>query len=168
MSEVATKAGLSISLLSQIERGLSTPSLRALNQICEALDMPLRWLFDSDADSSGSEKAVIVRLGNRRRMDLGPAGMTKEILSPDALPELQLMRFVIRPGGTSGNSPNQRLTGAKAGTVLSGQLGLEIDGRAYTLDRGDSFSFVASANYRFWCVGDVDCELFWAVTPALY
>lgn len=168
ISEVAERAGLSIGLLSQIERGLSTPSLRALNQICVALEMPLRWLFDADEGAEAGEERVVVRLANRRRMDLGNAGMSKEILSTDAIPQLQLIRFVLHPGAKSGTSPNPNATGAKAGTVLSGQLRLEVDGRTFILNKGDSFSFLASADYRFACVGDVDCEMFWAVTPALY
>lgn len=168
LSEVAGKAGLSIGLLSQIERELSTPSLRTLNQICEALEMPVRWLFDSHESAPEADQSVVVRRANRRCMDLGHAGMTKEILSSDAVLQLQLMRFVVRPGGESGSSPNQHATGAKAGTIVAGQLGLEIDGRQYLLRPGDSFSFAANATYRFWCAGEVDCELFWAVTPALY
>lgn len=168
ISEVAERAGLSIGLLSQIERGLSTPSLRSLNQICKALEMPLRWLFDADEGAAAGEEAIVVRLANRRRMDLGNAGMSKEILSTDAIPQLQLIRFVLHPGAKSGISPNQHASGAKAGTVISGQLRLEVDGREFILSRGDSFSFLASARYRFACVGDVDCEMFWAVTPALY
>ena len=168
LSEVARKANISIGLLSQIERGLSAPSLRSLNQICNALEMPLRWLFDPEDPDSVGEQEVVVRLAKRRRMDLGAAGMTKEILSPDSIPQLQLMRFIIHPNGKSGDSPNQHATGAKSGTVLSGRLGLEIDGREYVLESGDSFAFRATSRYRFWCVGDTDCELFWAVTPALY
>lgn len=168
LSEVARRAGLSIGLLSQIERGLSTPSLDALNRIGEALEMPLRWLFDIDDPSSAGEGTVVVRRANRRRMDLGFAGMTKEILSSDAVPQLQLMHFTIRPGGQSGDSPNQHSTGAKAGTVIAGRLGLEVNGREYLLEPGDSFSFVATSRYRFWCIGEADCEVFWAATPAIY
>ena len=168
LSEVAGRAGLSIGLLSQIERGLSTPSLDALNRIGEALEMPLRWLFDIDDPSSAGEATLVVRRANRRRMDLGYAGMTKEILSSDAVPQLQLMHFTIRPGGKSGDSPNQHSTGAKAGTVIAGRLGLEVNGREYLLEPGDSFSFVATSRYRFWCAGETDCEVFWAVTPAIY
>lgn len=170
LTEVSNQAGLSIGLLSQIERGLSTPTLRSLNQICQALEMPLRWLFDADEEEAAvGKESVVVRFANRRRMDLGAnAGMVKEILSSDAIPQLQLIRLVIHPGGKSGMSPNQNSTGAKAGTVVSGQLALEIDGREYILNRGDSFSFMATSRYSFYCVGDTDCELFWAVTPALY
>jgi transcriptional regulator with XRE-family HTH domain len=169
LNDVAEKAGLSIALLSQIERGLSTPSLRSLNQICEALDMPMRWLFDADGAAAAGEETVVVRSANRRCLDLGQnSGMSKEILSTDAVPQLQLMRFVLHPGLTSGVSPSPHPTGAKAGTVLAGQLWLEVNGREYVLNRGDSFSFHASSAYRFACFGDVDCEMIWAVTPALY
>jgi transcriptional regulator with XRE-family HTH domain len=168
LSNVSEKAGLSIALLSQIERGLSTPSLRSLDQICTALDMPMLWLFDRNEKSNPDEDAIVVRYSQRRRMNLGSGGMVKEILSPDTVSQLQLMRFVIHPGGTSGNSPYLHPSGAKCGTVLAGRLGIEIDGQEYILNPNDSFAFHASSPYRFWAVGDVDCELIWAVTPALY
>jgi len=167
LKELAEKAGLSIGLLSQIERGVSTPSLRSLNQVCQALEMPMAWLFDRDGSMQVAEPSV-VRLEQRRRMDLGSGGMIKEILSPDSVSEIQLMRFVIHSGGKSGESPAQHPTGAKCGTVLAGRLGLEINGQVHIINQHDSFAFRANAQYRFWAVGDADCEVIWAVTPALY
>lgn len=167
LKELAAKAGLSIGLLSQIERGVSTPSLRSLGQVCQALEMPMAWLFDRDESLQVAEPSV-VRLEQRRRMDLGSGGMIKEILSPDSVSEIQLMRFVIHSGGKSGESPAQHPTGAKCGTVLSGRLGLEINGQVHIINQHDSFAFKANAQYRFWAEGDTDCEVIWAVTPALY
>ena len=168
LKELAAKAGLSIGLLSQIERGLSTPSLRSLNQICLALEMPMPWLFDRDESANAVKEESVVRMAQRRRTNLGSGGMLKDILSPDSVSEIQLMRFVIHPGGRSGDSPAQHPTGAKCGTVLAGCLGLEINGQEHILNQNDSFAFKASARYRFWAVGDADCEVIWAVTPALY
>lgn len=165
---LSERSGLSIGLLSQIERGISTPSLRSLKQICEALEMPLQWLFDGQGLSDTETASPVVRLANRRRMDLGAGGMVKDILSPDFVTEIQLMRFVIHPGGRSGDTPAPHPTGAKCGTVLAGTLGLEVDGREYILRQHDSFAFKASSQYRFWAVGDEDCEVIWAATPALY
>lgn len=167
LKELAEKAGLSIGLLSQIERGVSTPSLRSLGQVCQALEMPMAWLFDRDESMQVAEPSV-VRLEQRRRMDLGSGGMIKEILSPDSVSEIQLMRFVIHSGGKSGESPAQHPTGAKCGTVLAGRLGLEINGQVHIINQHDSFAFRANAQYRFWAEGDTDCEVIWAVTPALY
>lgn len=168
LKAVSERTGLSIGLVSQIERGISTPSLRSLNQICQALEMPMPWLFDRDTANHPVREECVVRLSQRRRLDLGSGGMIKEILSPDSVTNIQLMRFVIHPGGGSGDSPYTSPNGAKCGTVLSGRLGLEVNGQKHILNPQDSFAFHAREQYRFWAVGDTDCEVIWVVTPALY
>ncbi|WP_207450815.1 helix-turn-helix domain-containing protein [Roseomonas marmotae] len=165
LQEVADAAGVSIGFLSEVERGLATPTLRSLRAICGALEMPVGWLFEG---TGGVEEGVVVRKDNRRRMELGPGGLTKELLSPDAVSALQMMRIVIEPKGTSGKNEATLQAGAKCGTVLAGRLGIEIDGREYALDPGDSFAFSASAALRFWCIGDEPTELIWVVAPAMY
>lgn len=168
LKAVSERTGLSIGLVSQIERGISTPSLRSLNHICQALEMPMPWLFDRDSTTHPVREESVVRLSQRRRLDLGSGGMIKEILSPDSVTNIQLMRFVIHPGGGSGDSPYTSPDGAKCGTVLSGRLGLEINGQKHILNPQDSFAFHAREQYRFWAVGESDCEVIWVVTPALY
>lgn len=167
LKDVADRSRLSIGLVSQIERGLSTPSLRALNQICSALDMPIRWLFDG-SEQNGWEDSVVVRARHRRHLDFGGKGMAKDLMSPDAVPEIQMMRITIQPGGSSGDSPYNHPAGAKCGTVLEGQFGLKVDGRDYIMGPGDSFAFHATSQHRFWCVGDAPCQVIWVVTPAVY
>lgn len=167
LKDVADRSRLSIGLVSQVERGLSTPSLRALNQICSALDMPIRWLFDG-SEAPGEEEFVVVRARHRRHLDLGSKGMAKDLMSPDAVPEIQMMRIIIHPGGSSGDSPYNHPAGAKCGTVLEGQFGLMVDGQEYVLAPGDSFAFRATSQHRFWCAGDNPCQVIWVVTPAVY
>jgi transcriptional regulator with XRE-family HTH domain len=164
LQEVAAKADISIGLLSQIERGVTTPSLKSLRQICAALDMPVGWLFDVP---EGEHQDLVIRAGARRVMHLGPKGMTKELLSPDTVPDIQMIKIIVQPGGSSGPAYNNP-GGAKCGTVLAGSLGLEIDGKEFTLEAGDAFAFEATKMHRFWCVGDVPVELIWTVTPAVY
>lgn len=165
LQEVADKAEISIGLLSQIERGMTTPSLKSLRQICAALDMPVGWLFDVP---DGEHEDVVVRAGARRIMTLGPKGMTKELLSSDAVPGIQMIRIVVQPGGSSGELPYNNESGSKCGVVLTGTLGLEVEGQAYTLAAGDSFAFLATKLARFWCIGDQAVDLIWVVTPAVY
>ncbi|KQU85862.1 hypothetical protein ASD12_31120 [Mesorhizobium sp. Root102] len=165
LQDLAEKSGLSVGLLSQIERGMTTPSLRSLRQISTALEMPVGWLFEPAPHPS---EELIVRAANRRRMDLGPGAMVKELMSPDTVLDIQIIRIIIQPGGTSGEKAYNNLIGAKCGTVVSGQLGLEVSGKKYLLDAGDSFAFRAENMHRFWCSGDVPVELIWVVTPALY
>lgn len=165
LQELAEKADISIGLLSQIERGVTTPSLKSLRQICAALDMPVGWLFDVPDGEHGD---VVVRAASRRVMTLGPKGMTKELLSPDSVPGVQMIRIVIQPGGSSGDAPYNNEAGSKCGTVLAGTLGLEVEAREYVLATGDSFAFPAVKLHRFWCVGDGPVDLIWVVTPAVY
>ncbi|GGC46141.1 helix-turn-helix domain-containing protein [Chelatococcus reniformis] len=164
LQEVAERAEISVGLLSQIERGVTTPSLKSLRQICAALAMPIGWLFDL---AEAEHDDVVVRASARRTLDLGPKGMRKELLSPDAVPGIQMIRIVIRPGGASGE-PYNNPAGTKCGTVLAGTLGLEVDGQDYILETGDSFAFAATQMHRFWCVGDQTVDLIWVVTPAIY
>lgn len=167
LQRVADRSGISIGLLSEIERGLSTPTPETLRQICRALDMPLAWLFDDDSGAE-AEEGPIVRASARRRLEFGATGMCKELMTPDSVPAIQMMRIVIRPGGGSGTLGSDAPEGAKCGTVLTGRLGLAINGQLHELGEGDSFAFDARIPHRFWCIGDAGCEILWVVTPAVY
>src|SRR5690554_365759 len=166
MKEVAERADISIGLLSQIERGLTMPSVRSLNAICRALDMPVGWLFDTPSNETGDE--VLVQRHERRVLDLGAKGMIKELMTPDSCTGIQMMRLVIWPGGSTGQTPYNHPQGAKCGTVLAGTLGLEVDGKTYLIGVGDSFAFEATRLIRFWCEGEQETEVLWVVAPAVY
>lgn len=166
LKEVARRADVSIGLISQVERGLTMPSVRSLGAICAALEMPVGWLFDTtDADDDDD---LVVRRHQRRVLDLGAKGMIKELMTPDSCTGIQMMRLVIRPGGSTGETPYNHPSGAKCGTVLSGQLMLEVDGDICRLNTGDSFAFEATRMIRFWCEGSEAAEVLWIVTPAVY
>jgi quercetin dioxygenase-like cupin family protein len=109
-----------------------------------------------------------VRAGARRRLDFAANGMSKELMTPDSVPGIQMMRIVIHPGGGSGPLGSDAPEGAKCGTVLSGRLGLTVNDHRHELAAGDSFAFDARIPHRFWCVGETDCEILWVVTPAVY
>jgi transcriptional regulator with XRE-family HTH domain len=165
LKEVAAAAGVSVGQLSQIERNLSQPSLRSLRAICEALEMPMNWVFDQ---SGADPHSIVVRAHQRRRFALGPSGMVKELLSQDACTGLQMIRIVMQPGNHTGESPFEVRGQARAGVVLSGAMGLEVDGAAHVLRAGDSFSFEGCERLRFWCEGDAECVLIWTAAPAVY
>lgn len=166
LKDVAKRAEVSIGLLSQIERGLTMPSVRSLNAICRALDMPVAWLFENPSHLEGD--GVVVQRHARRVLDLGAKGMIKELMTPDSCTGIQMMRLVIQPGGSTGEKPYNHPQGAKCGTVLAGTLGLEVDGKSYSIGVGDSFAFEATRLIRFWCEGEQETEVLWVVAPAVY
>ncbi|MBW6494391.1 MAG: cupin domain-containing protein [Burkholderiaceae bacterium] len=160
LTELSRLAGLSVGLLSQIERGVSAPSLKSLMQISAALGIPPSWLFDQGSPQDPLEKGLVVRRGARRRLDLGSYGVTKELLTPDLGGELQLYLVEIRPGGQSGPEAYTH-RGEEAGLVLAGTLELIVEDRTVLLYEGDSFRFESSVPHRYTNPGTTPTTAVW-------
>jgi transcriptional regulator with XRE-family HTH domain len=166
LQELAASSGLSVGMLSQIERGVSSPSIRSLQRLADSFGVPVGWFFGA-AGPAQPGPDWIQRQAQRRVLDLPGKGITKELLSPEGDGRLQLMRITIAPGGSSGEVP-YRHAGEDAGTVLEGVLLLEVDGMPGQLEAGDSFRFLSTLPHRFANPGTVRCVTLWAVTPPLY
>ncbi|WAH55313.1 helix-turn-helix domain-containing protein [Pseudomonas silvicola] len=166
LQDVAERSGLSVGQLSQVERGVSSPSLRSLRQICAVLGMPMGWLFERHEPLSSDAASYVLPASQRRTLDLGAKGMIKQLLTPDACSSVQMMRIVVQPGGDSGVYTARGV--AETGVLLSGSMGLEVDGQQTIIQPQDAFAFEGVRQVRFWCIGDEPCELIWTATPALY
>ncbi|MDD2869731.1 cupin domain-containing protein [Neomegalonema sp.] len=164
LKAVAERSGLSIGLLSLVERGLTTPSVRSMRAICAALEMPVLWLFEGGRGEAAREGDVVVRQADRRRLNYAENGVEKEILTPDAQADVQMLRFVMRAGADSGEPYGDGI-GGKCGVVLRGSLRLTLDEREFILGPGDSFAFDARRKVRFRTEGDEECEVIWVVAP---
>ena len=165
LKQVAEPAGISVGMLSQVERGLVAPSIKTLRAICTAMDMPVNWLFHRDGDGGGQAAEYVVPANARRSLTYLDGALTKELLTPDTQPQIQMLRFVMRPGASSGE-PYSNAEGGKCGLVVAGTLGLELNGVPFTINTGDSFAFPAAALVRFWTIGDETCEVIWVVASA--
>jgi transcriptional regulator with XRE-family HTH domain len=169
LQQVAEKSGVSLAQISQIERNISAPSLRSLQKICAALDMPMGWLFEPAAETR-ADGNVVVRGDDRRRIEIEGSGMAKELMTPDACPQIQMIRIAIRPGGgwEGPFSGTGRRIDARCGYVVSGRVRIRLDDEEYRLGPGDSFATGPRNILGFWCDGQEDCEVIWVVTPAVY
>ncbi|WP_413874065.1 helix-turn-helix domain-containing protein [Albidovulum sp.] len=165
LKQVAEPAGISVGMLSQVERGLAAPSIKTLRAICAAMDMPVNWLFHRDGEQESQAAEYIVPAGARRSLTYHDGALVKELLTPDTQPTIQMLRFVLKPGASSGE-PYSNAEGGKCGIVLAGTLGLELNGVEFVVNCGDSFAFPSTAMVRFWTVGDEACEVLWVVAPA--
>nr|WP_197643923.1 XRE family transcriptional regulator [Tabrizicola soli] len=165
LKQVAEPAGISVGMLSQVERGLVAPSIKTLRAICAAMDMPVNWLFHRDGENGGQAAEFVVPANARRSLTYLDGALTKELLTPDTQPQIQMLRFVMKPGATSGE-PYSNAEGGKCGLVVAGTLGLELNGVEMQINTGDSFAFPASSLVRFWTIGEETCEVIWVVAPA--
>src|ERR1700722_3347157 len=83
LARIAAATGLSIGHLSQVERGISTPSVRHLQQIAAALGVRIGWFFDGDDPAPSAERGVIVRAQRRKALNFSGLGITDYLLSPN-------------------------------------------------------------------------------------
>lgn len=166
LQALAEESGVSTGMLSQMERGVSAPSVRKLQRVAEALEVPIGWFFSDAAASSGAPPWVL-RRPDRRRLTLASNGVTKEMLSPPGEGAIQLLHVVIEPGGSSGASPYSH-AGEDAGVVLEGSVRLEVAGESCVLDSGDAFRFESGLPHRFENPGQVRAVVLWAVSPPFY
>lgn len=163
LQEVAERAGVAIGTLSQLERGLSQPSLRTLQKICNALGVPLAWLFGATPDDSGQDGPFVIRAGRGARLHCPAEGYDKFLLSPRHLDGLQMILVRLAPGAQSGPGAYTH-SGLDGGQVLKGSLHLEIDGGLHVLAAGDSFAFESSRPHRFENRGASVAEILWVTT----
>ena len=148
LQAVAGMTGLSIGLLSQIERGLSSPSVKNLVALSSAFDVPIGWFFDDGVPADESESGLVVRREARPRIAMQRTGMGKELLSPDRTRPLQTFLITVEPGGGTGEQPYS-YPGEVNGFVLSGRLALSLDGRDFLLRDGDSFAIPGNCPRRY-------------------
>ncbi|TWH01125.1 XRE family transcriptional regulator [Mesorhizobium sp. J18] len=136
LSRLAEKLGRSVGWLSQVERGISLPSLSDLRALANQFSVPVS-LFFAQAGDDDSEHEVIVRAENRRLIAGGDAGVVEELLSPDLCGSFAIIRTEFAPGRELAE-PAQRQT-EEAGFVISGQFEIEIAGIWHRLSPGDSY-----------------------------
>ncbi len=165
LREVADKAGISVSYLSQLERNQSRLPIGVLKKISDALGVHMNWFFQRTAQGPAGERDVVVRAAHRRRMSFTGLGITEELLSPNLSGPLELLISTIAPAADSEDYSHD---GAEAGFVLSGTLDLWVAGRHFRLEEGDSFSFRSTDVHRCANPGATPTRVLWVITPPHY
>lgn len=162
--ELAARSGLSIGMISQIEQEKSTPSLRSLRLISEALHLPVSALFHQ-APASIPDDRYIVRKNDRQVLKLNGA-VRKELLSPASLQHLEIFNVELQPGGES-SAESYSHSGEKAGIIIEGSLDLWLENDRFELVAGDTCQFAASIPHRYANNGTDVCRVIWVLTPPL-
>jgi transcriptional regulator with XRE-family HTH domain len=149
LETIADRTDLSIGFLSQIERGLSSPSLRVLATLADVLGVGIAALFGASPNADGAPDQVVTRGLQRPELKLWRTGVSKQLLSP-ASPDNRLNLFLVHlePGGSTGDELYTH-DGEEAGLVLEGEMMLTVDSETWSLKTGDSFRFASRRPHRF-------------------
>ena len=166
LQDLSAATRLSIGYLSQIERGISSPTIDALYAISRALGVTISWFFKPSDEASAIERDIVVRAGHRRQLKFG-SGIIDELLSPNLDRQLELLRCTFPPGATSGDVAYAH-RGEEAGIVISGRLEVWVADKHFVLEEGDSFAFESHLPHRYRNPGRTKAVVIWAITPPSY
>jgi transcriptional regulator with XRE-family HTH domain len=159
LEDMAARTQLSIGFLSQIERGLSSPTLRALAGMADALGVGLGDLFP--ANGPASDETTIVRGAGRSELQLWRSGIRKQLLTPQSEgAKLNVYIVEMEPGASTGEELYTH-RGEEAGLVMSGAMQLVIEAESWTLQEGDSFRFLSARPHRFANVAEGETRVLW-------
>ncbi|MGH6941277.1 cupin domain-containing protein [Hypericibacter sp.] len=163
LKRLAEAAELSIAMVSQIERGISSPSIRSLRQLSKALGVAPSRFFQDGSHPPAAEVDKILRRNARPSMPLA-ANITKHLLTPAFPGLMEMFLIVLEPGGTSGPESYTH-KGEDAGVVLRGTLELWVDRQRYILEEGDGFRFKSSLPHHFTNASEKRTEVIWVLSP---
>ena len=164
LQQLADTLDRSVGFISQLERGLSDPSISDLRKIAHLFDMPVS-LFFGEADGDPAERGYVVRAGSRRKLGGADGPLIEELLSPDLGGSFEIIRSEFAAGSKRAEVLTRDTE--EAGYIISGQLDLEIDGQWFELGPGDSFRF-AAVPFRWRNKGKQAAVAIWIISPPVY
>lgn len=171
--ELARRLELSPSLISQLEKGDSKPSVGTLYAIVTELgvsvDSVLRGPTEnghrtpSPASASNAGTSPLVHPDERRGVDLS-SGVRWEELTATAEQGIDFLHTIYEVGGASTADDSLiRHLGREYGYVVSGTLGIQLGFEEYILEPGDSIGFDSTKPHRFYNAGDEPVRAIWLV-----
>lgn len=142
LRELSSQAGVSISQLSQVERGSSDPSLETLRDVADALGTSPFSLLAGPPASTG-----LVRAGTGTRLSLPGSDVEFELITPSMDKSFEVVRFTLGPGGRSMREPRGH-PGEEAVFLVTGSARFDVGDESYVLYPGDLLMWDARIPHR--------------------
>ena len=162
---LAERSGVSAPMLSQVERGETSPTLATAERIASGLDLTLSQLLRLDE----GRHVVVIRSGERRsrRRD---GHLTEELTPPLPGQRADVSLHTLDPGAataSAGDPPLHEPGARETAVVLSGSVALMIDDQRHDLAAGDTVTFDADLPHNFSNESDEPARLLAVVAAGL-
>jgi XRE family transcriptional regulator, regulator of sulfur utilization len=149
LRDLSERSGVSAPMLSQVERGETSPTLTVAARIAAGLELRLSQLLR--LDESGA--VTVVRAGERQRGGNKKRGHSFEVLtSSQPGQRAELSRHTLAPGGATGavDDPPMHEPGSRETALVErGSVVLVCDGQRHELGEGDCVTFDADLPHHF-------------------
>ena len=184
LKQLSERTRLSVSLLSEIERGLAQPSMSSLKKISQAMGFSY---FDFGDEDNGHMEAVpvqaihgvksaayvddvkVVRIDQRKKlMNPSHSPFFYELLTPDFKRLIEVLYLRWEPGFSSGPDPIVDPPGEKFVLVLKGSVEYQIGDTVVVLNEGDTVYYPSGKPVFFRVLGEESCHAIGVGTPPSY
>ncbi|HKL11981.1 MAG TPA: helix-turn-helix domain-containing protein [Halanaerobiales bacterium] len=160
ISELAEKAGLSVGMISQIERDKIGLSVSSLWKIAQALNVSIGDFFEEETPGD----KYVVRKDNRKKIKVTNSTAIYELLTPDLSWNIEFLKITIMPGESSDDKKISH-KGEETGYIIQGTLLIKWGEKEFILKEGDSIRLDSTIPHRYINIGDEKSISIWAMTP---
>jgi len=167
LRDLAARSGVSAPMLSQVERGETSPTLTVASRIASGLELRLSQLLRLDEGGS----VTVVRAAQRQRGGNARRGHRFEVMTA-ALPgqRAELSRHMLAAGASTGASddpPMHEPGSRETALVERGSVVLVCDTERHRLAEGDCVTFDADLPHHFENPGDEEAAFLAVVSAGL-
>jgi transcriptional regulator with XRE-family HTH domain len=167
LRDLGERSGVSAPMLSQVERGETSPTLATAGRIAHGLDLSLSQLLRLDE----SDGVTVVPADARQPGGARQQGHIYEVLTP-SLPgqRAEVSSHTLAPGAITagpGDPPMHEPGSRETAVVTKGSVRLVCDGVPYDLGTGDAVTFDADLSHHFENRGPAEAQFFAVVSAGL-
>lgn len=163
LQDVTKAASISLSFLSEIERGKANPSISVLKRIANALNVNFTDLFGDE------ERSIVIRKNERKALIHSEGSrITWYALSHGSKNKMGPIWGVLEEGATSGDIGVGHSEGEEFLLVISGKLEFILGNDRYVLDEGDSIYYDAKIPHGYKNIWKGDTLLLAVSTPPTF
>lgn len=142
LAQLAERADLSASALSQIERGVTDPSIGSLRRIASALQVPFfQFLVEPGLPEP------VVRKTERPTIQFPNRTLQYQLLTPNLRSLFEVLALELKPGAATGDEALAH-DSEECLMVLHGSVRVELAGQTYDLEDGDAISIQRNLPHR--------------------
>lgn len=145
LKDLSTVSGISISMLSLVERGRVSPSIGSLLVVADALGVSISDLV---ADPPTNKDEVVIRQTDQRVIEHA-SHVIRRLVLDDQKRAVSIAIADFPPNSDSSRSPHTH-SGYEYGFVLEGKITVEVSGTSYDLSKGDLISYSSRTPHRIW------------------
>ncbi|ANU21408.1 DNA-binding protein [Planococcus plakortidis] len=162
LKDLSEKTNLSVSFLSQIERGSSSLAITSLKKIADAFEVPITFFFDTEVNHN-----YMLPAKERKPFKLEGAPTTYSRLNGEfGGRSLEPLLVTLAPNQEQNQTSNH--PGEEFYYVLKGAALFKVDGKEYIVREGDSIHYPSEVPHSWENILNEETVILCVLTPVIF